>query len=86
MIVVIVTVVIVTVVIVTVVIVTVVIVTLVCKILKIMLLRSEVTVAGIDWEEVGIYLASTHKQKDLDEAGLGEVVPRWRYRPQGGGN
>ena len=56
------------------------------KILKTTLMRTEVTVAGIDWQVVGVYLASTHTQQELDEAGLGEVVPRWCYRPQGGGN
>ena len=56
------------------------------KILMIMFLRTEVKVKQVDWKEVGVYLAMTHSQQELDQEGLGEVVPRWRYRPQGGGN
>ena len=51
-----------------------------------MIQRSEVQVADVDWQEVGVYLASTHTQQEIDHEGLGEVVARWRYRPQGGGN
>ena len=31
-------------------------------------------------------MACTNSQEELDREGLTEVVPRWRYRPQGGGN
>ena len=55
-------------------------------ILKEMLLRTKVKVAQINWKEVGVYLACAHSQEEIDHEGLEEVVPRWRYRPQGGGN
>ena len=55
-------------------------------VLKEMLLRTQVKVAGINWSEVGVYLACAHGQEEIDQEGLSEVVPRWRYRPQGGGN
>ena len=56
------------------------------EILKVMLLRTEVKVAQINWKEVGVYLACAHSQEEINHEGLEEVVPRWRYRPQGGGN
>ena len=56
------------------------------EILKVMLLRTEVKVAQVNWKEVGVYLACAHRQEEIDQEGLEEVVPRWRYRPQGGGN
>ena len=55
-------------------------------ILMILLLSTEVKVAEVDWREVAVYLACTHGQEELDGAGLQDVVPRWRHRPQGGGN
>ena len=40
----------------------------------------------VDWRELGVYLATTHSQEELEDRGLAELVPRWRHRPQGGGN
>ena len=56
------------------------------EILKTMLMRTEVKVAEVNWKEVAVYIACTHGQEEIDLEGLQEVVPRWRYRPQGGGN
>ena len=56
------------------------------KILTIMIMRTEVVVDEVDWVELGVYLATTHSQQEIDQKGLSEVVPRWRHRPQGGGN
>ena len=56
------------------------------EILRTMLMRTEVKVAEVNWKEVAVYLASTHSQVEIDAEGLQEVVPRWRYRPEGGGN
>ena len=56
------------------------------KILNIMIMKTEVVVEQVNWEELGVYLATTHSQREIDERGLGNVVPRWRHRPQGGGN
>ena len=53
------------------------------EILKVMILRTEVKVAQINWKEVGVYLACTHSQEEVELKGLEAVVPRWRYRPQG---
>ena len=56
------------------------------EILRTMLLRTDVKVAEVDWKEVAVYIACTHGQEEIDLEGLQEVVPRWRHRPQGGGN
>ena len=56
------------------------------KILSTMIMKTEVMVEEIDWAELGVYLATTHTQQELDDKGLSRVVPRWRHRPQGGGN
>ena len=56
------------------------------KILSTMIMRTEVVVDQVDWQEVGVYLATTHSQQEIDQMNLSEVVPRWRHRPQGGGN
>ena len=56
------------------------------KILTIMIMKTEVVVEQVDWEEVGVYLATTYSQQEIDDRGLSNVVPRWRHRPQGGGN
>ena len=51
-----------------------------------MLLNTDVKVVGINWKEVGVYLACTHSQEEIDKEGLAAVIPRWKFRPQGGGN
>ena len=56
------------------------------EILMVMLMKTDVRVAEVNWREVAVYLACTHGQQEVDDAGLQDVVPRWRYRPQGGGN
>ena len=56
------------------------------EIMRTMLQRTEVKVAEVNWSEVAVYLACTHSQEDINLEGLQEVVPRWRHRPQGGGN
>ena len=56
------------------------------RILSVMIMRTEVVVEQVNWEELGVYLATTYSQQEIDEKGLGNVVPRWRHRPQGGGN
>ena len=40
------------------------------KILKVMLTRTEVRVAEVDWKEVAVYLACTHGQEEIDLKGL----------------
>ena len=54
--------------------------------MTIMIMKTEVVVEQVDWEEVGVYLATTYSQKEIDDRGLSNVVPRWQHRPQGGGN
>ena len=56
------------------------------KVLTIMIMKTEVVVEQVNWAELGVYLATTYSQQELDEKGLSRVVPRWRHRPQGGGN
>ena len=56
------------------------------RILTTMIMRTEVTVEQVNWQELGVYLATTYSQEEIDEKGLSDVVPRWRHRPQGGGN
>ena len=56
------------------------------KVLTIMIMKTEVVVEQVDWEEVGVYIATTHSQQEIDDKGLSNVIPRWRHRPQGGGN
>ena len=40
------------------------------KILKVMLTRTEVRVAEVDWKEVAVYLACTHGKEEIDLKGL----------------
>ena len=43
----------------------------------IMLMKTEVVVdEQVNWEELGVYLATIYSQQELDEKGLGNVVPR----------
>ena len=51
-----------------------------------MIMKTDVVVEQVDWEEVGVYIATTHSQQEIDDKGLSNVIPRWRHRPQGGGN
>ena len=50
-------------------------------ILKEMLLRTNVKVTRIDWNEVGVYLACAHGEEEIDQEGLFMAVPSCRYRP-----
>ena len=55
---------------------------LVAEVVKEMIIKSEVTIEGVDYEEVGLYIAVSYEKEELEKAGIQDMCPK-RKQKQG---